>query len=173
VVSGLKIAVTQAAEKGSEFFPIRDICAPIWRLKTSYGWAVSIDNYFGSIMGYYLVIKHPAVNEGKKMFVIRVMEMDAIKRKLPYEWRESVAKINETGPLIILDHTYFALLVDEQAFVGGEVYKKDAEVVEFYAPLSNWAEQLEKLLRQNSCRSETQPPQTSSSGRGGLEGCGP
>lgn len=146
VVSGLKIAVTQAAKKSSPFFSILNSGDPINRLSKSYGWEMWSDS--NAWLGYYLVIKHPGVNEGQKMFVGRVMEMDDLKRESPDKWRESVERINERAPVIILDHTYFALLVDEQAFVGGEVYKKGGEVFEFYAPLSNWAEQLERLLRQ-------------------------
>ena len=146
VVSGMKIAVDQAARKGSSFFSILNSGDPINKLHEAYGWEMWSDNYFGWL-GYYLVIKHPDVNEGKEIFVGRVMEMEALKRKLPDTWREEVAKMNERGPILILDYTYFALLVDEKAPVGGEVYKGRGEILELYAPLGDWAKALDRLLR--------------------------
>ncbi|WP_319588790.1 hypothetical protein [uncultured Desulfobulbus sp.] len=145
VVSGLNIAVDQAAKGGSSFFSILNNGDPINKLQDSYGWKMWSDNYFGWL-GYYIVMQHPDVIQGGRVFVGRVMEMEALKRDRPDTWRKEVARMNEQGPIIILDYTYFALLVDDQALVGGEVYKNEGDIVEFHAPLSDWAKELDSLL---------------------------
>lgn len=146
VISGLKIAVDQAARKGSSFFSILNSGDPINKLREAYGWKMWSDNYFGWL-GYYLVMEHPDVNEGRKIFVGRIMEMEALKCKLPDTWREEVAKMTTHGPIVVLDYTYFALLVDDQALVGGEVYKSGGRILDFYAPLGDWAKALDSVLR--------------------------
>jgi hypothetical protein len=147
VVSGLNTAVIEAAgDPHKKFFSIMNSGDPIYQLR-SCGWQMWSTNYFGRL-GYYLVMKHPRVSDGKEIYVGRVTELHAIKRELPDSWHEYVAKVNEKAPLVVLDYTYFALLADAQAVVGGEVYRKGGEGFEFYAPLKDWAEKLEKRLLQ-------------------------
>ena len=52
--------------------------------------------------------------------------------------------IERDGPVLVLDYTYFGLLADKGAPVGGIIYGRSANLrgIEFYAPLDQWSEKL-------------------------------
>jgi len=147
VVAGLKVAVDQAAEGKGKFFSILNSGDSINELQRSYGWKVWSDNFFGNL-GYYLLIQHPGVRSGKEIVVGRTFEIDEMKRTWPKDWRQSIEKINARhGAVLALDYSYFGLLVDKHAPVGGIIYGRDAKEIKFYAPLAEWSEKLGALFQ--------------------------
>jgi len=148
VVNGLNAAVDQVARGKTKFFSILNRDDPIKILKNAHGWEMWSDNYFGSL-GYYLIIRHPDVRSGKEMIVGRSIEIDKMKRESPDTWRQSIEEMitkNDGGPILALDYSYFALLDDADALVGGTLYRQGGDDIEFYAPLSQWAQDLAALF---------------------------
>lgn len=143
--TGLLVALDRMG-KGSErglgkYFSILNSKDPINKLE-SYGWSLgSYDNLL--IEYYYLRISHPKMAAGEELSVTRTFELDTLKRNKPDDWRKHVESFQ---PLLVLDFSYFQLLKDEQAEVGGVIYTKDGRVIEFYAPLSDWSRKLGPLL---------------------------
>jgi hypothetical protein len=148
VVTGLRIAIDQVEKGGTKFFSIHNRADPINKLKDSYGWNLWSDNYYGRL-GYYLVITHPSVREGKQVFVGREFELDRLKKDLGSGWKKYVAQVSENSPLLALDYSYLGLLADERAPVGGTLYKKGGEAIDFHAPLSEWAKDLRAALEKD------------------------
>lgn len=148
-VKGLDLAIHQAAKKG-EFFSILNRKDPINELKNSYGWKIGSDNYFGKF-GYYLMARHENVRSHKRNLIVRITEFENLVTTLPEGWCDYIKKIlnhQRGGPLLVLDYSYFGLLVDKDVPVGGKIYTKDKEAFEFYAPLSKWSECLADLLKE-------------------------
>jgi hypothetical protein len=145
VVAGLNVAISQVAENpNSQFFSILNEGDPIVSLRTSYGWKWDIDNRFD--IGYYILISRPDVNSGNNILVSRILDLDQLIKNEPNNWKSYFGKINSSQSIIILDYSYFSLLVNKEAPVGGMLYRKGGGVTEFYAPLSEWAKELGQLL---------------------------
>lgn len=146
VVAGLNQAVEIAA-RGDKFFSLMNRDDPIKELSSSYGWNMWSDNYFGSQMGYYLVINHQDVRSDKNIFVCRIIEINELERRKPNDWRKSLKLVTDKSPVLALDYSYFGLLDDTSVPVGGTIYKQNGETVKFYAPLSEWSKQLGELFQ--------------------------
>jgi hypothetical protein len=145
-VAGLNIAVDQALQGKGTFFSILNSQDPINELARSYGWKVSSDDWGGF---YYLVIQHPDVRSGTRILVNRFFEIDEIKKKKPADWRHEIEKIiarHAAAGMLALDYSYFALLVETQASVGGVIYGPGAAEIKFDAPLAEWSEKLAALF---------------------------
>lgn len=147
VVTGLRLAIDQVEKGGSKYFSILNRDDPIKKLKDSYGWAVWSDNYYGRL-GYYLVITHKNVRGGKRIFVGREFEIDQLKKDMGSKWPKYIERVNDDSPLLVLDYSYYALLADERAAVGGTLYRKGGDVLDFHAPLTEWAKELGALFKQ-------------------------
>lgn len=146
VLAGLKLAVDRAASGKGKFFSILNHGDPIHQLDERYGWHMWSDNNYGRL-GYYLIIEHPAIGayrDRKGVIVGRSFEIEQMKVETPADWRQYLDKIGT--PVLALDYSYFALLRDESAPVGGLLYRPGAEPIEFYAPLSKWSRELAALL---------------------------
>ncbi len=149
VVVGLNAAVVKAEDRHGRFFSILNTQDPINELDKKYGWEdLWSDNYFGDQLGYYLVLQHKNVFSGKKIFVGRIIEIERLKKRKPDDWKESMKVVTKVAPVIALDYSYFGLEIDNNAPVGGTLYKNNGEVVRFYAPLEQWADKLNVLLSQ-------------------------
>src|SRR5437868_4735319 len=105
------------------------------------------DNDAGRFPYPYLVITHGSVRSGKEIFVGREFEIERLKKDLRDDWRKYIEQINDRAPFLALDYSYFGLLADEGASVGGTLYSKGGVVREFHAPLKNWAKKLGVLLQ--------------------------
>ncbi len=146
VVAGLNLAVDRA-DKDGKFFSIWNEGDPIKELRSSHGWNMSSENQFGYELGYYLVIHHKDVRSDKDIFVTRIIEIGKLKRLESKDWRKYLKRITDGVPVLALDYSYFGLLVDKMAPVGGTIYKQSGETIKFYAPLSEWTERLGDLLQ--------------------------
>lgn len=141
-------AVYEVAQGDDKFFSILNSKDPINELKRLHGWKVWSDNWFGAL-GYYLIIQHPDVRSGKYIIVGRSIEIEEMKRKFPNDWRKNIDDFivkTRGGPVLGLDYSYLALLDDEQAPVGGILYRQGGKDTEFYAPLSQWSKRLGALF---------------------------
>jgi len=145
VVTGLNLAVEQVASGKSKFFSILNGGDPINKLQSQYGWKVWSDNSL-SRLGYYLHINHDGVNSGEDMLVSRLFEVKRLQEEMPKDWSGYLERSGK--PLLALDYTYFGLLADEQAPVGGVLYRKGGRVDKFHEPLREWAKKLGELFRE-------------------------
>jgi hypothetical protein len=129
---------------------------PIYDLRKSHGWKAGSDDYwrFGKY-GYYVVLQHPKVRNNGRILVMRIYEFEEMKEDQSttedgrQRWRAKLdGAIDRDGPVLVMDYTYFGLLRDKNARVGGVIYGRSAKLngVEFYAPLAKWSEQLAVLL---------------------------
>lgn len=141
--AGLNLAIEQVRKKEDRPFSIVNPRDPIHRLESQYGWKLSSDNRF-SELGYYLVIERADVNSGKRVLVSRPFELENLKKKSS-DWREYIDLIQE--PLLVLDYTYLGLLADEQAPVGGTLYRKGGQIDRFHAPLGEWSAKLKSIIK--------------------------
>ena len=151
-LAGLKIAAGEA-----KYFSFLNSADPINNLK-SYGWKVWSDDYwsFGRYR-YYAVIQHPHVRNNGYIILVRILEFDEIREvkapnadgKQPWEVQlEKMIGGERGGPVLVLDYSYFGLLADKAAHVGGMIYASGANLkgIEFYAPLDQWSEKLNTLF---------------------------
>jgi hypothetical protein len=159
VAAGLKIAADRAANGKGPYFSFLNSDDPIYSLK-SYGWEVWSDDYwsFGNYR-YYVVIHHPRVRNNRRIILVRVFEFDEIRgAKVPKvgdkePWQVKLDKmIERDGPVLVLDYTYFGLLADKAAPVGGIIYGRSANLkgIKFYAPLDQWSEKLSALFSEET-----------------------
>lgn len=159
VAAGLKVAADQAAKGKGKYFSFLNLDDPIYNLK-SYGWNVWSDDYwsFGSYR-YYVVIQHPRVRNNRRIIVVRIFEFDEIREvKTPevdgkQPWQVKLEKmIEQGGPVLVLDYSYFGLLRDKAGPVGGIIYGRSANLkgIKFYAPLDQWSEQLNALFSEET-----------------------
>jgi hypothetical protein len=113
-----------------------------------YGWEVWSDDYHGfGRYRYYVVLQHPSVRNNGRIIVVRIYEFEEVKED--NTWRRRLdGMIDRDGPVLVLDYTYFGLLADENAPVGGIIYGRSANLqgVEFYAPFPCWSEKLSVLF---------------------------
>lgn len=131
------------ADRGAgKYFSILNSKDPITALKTDFGWTMGSDDY-GPIKYYYLYISHPDVADGKILNITRVYELETLKNAYPDSWQ---SHIDYLKPVLVLDYSYFQLLEDEAAAVGGMLYGSGVEPLEFYAPLAEWSTRLSTLL---------------------------
>lgn len=148
VVAGFNLALYELAQDDKKFFSIYNAEDPINELSRSHGWETWIDNWFGAL-GYYLVIQRPDVRSNEYIIVCRSIEIEDMKRKLPKEWRKELERFIEKsrgGPVLALDYSYLALQNNQEAPIGGMLYRKGGKDVEFYAPLREWSERLRVLF---------------------------
>ena len=155
VVDGLNLAIEQLADENTgektdeetKFFSIWNSSDPIRELSKSYGWDTSFDDFYYPQLGMYLVIHHKQVRSDKEIFVGRIIEINKLKRDRPKDWQEDLRRITDDVPVLAVDYSYFGLLVDKSAPVGGTIYKQSGETLKFYAPLGEWTERLGDLLQ--------------------------
>lgn len=147
VVDGLNLAVERLADENAKFFSIWNSGDPIRELSKSYGWQMSSNDFHSYQLGTYLVIHHKQVRSDKEILVGRIIEINKLKRNRPKDWQEYLKRITDDVPVLAVDYSYFGLLVDKTAPVGGTIYKQSGETVKFYAPLSEWTERLGDLLQ--------------------------
>ena len=145
VVDGLNVAVERAADGKGKFFSIWNSGDPINELSMSHGWDMSSNDHAYYELGMYQEISHKQVRSDKMIRVGRIIEINELKRKAPDDWQERLKRI---GPVLAVDYSYFGLLVDKTAPVGGTLYKQSGESVTFYAPLSEWTQRLGDLLQE-------------------------
>lgn len=145
-IAGMRVAIDQVKVGKSEFFSILNSDDPITALRRQHGWKVYSDNYFYSL-GYYLVISHPKVNDGKIIYVARESDIDRLKRDVGSAWQTYIAKVTAKAPLLVLDYSYLGLLAKADASTGGVLYLPEiSRPVDFHAPLSDWEKELNKEL---------------------------
>jgi energy-coupling factor transporter ATP-binding protein EcfA2 len=151
----LQLAGLKIAAGNDKYFSFLNPGDPINNLN-SYGWKVWSDDYwsFGRYR-YYVVIQHPRVRNNGRIILVRILEFDEIREvKAPnadgkQPWEVKLEKmIERDGPVLVLDYSYFGLLADKAAHVGGIVYSQSVnlEGIEFYAPLDQWSEKLNTLF---------------------------
>lgn len=145
IVAGTRVAIERVESGKSKFFSILNAEDPITGLRKSFGWQLGSDNYF-SRLGYYLVLRHPAIGANRRVIVLREFEIERLKNDGGPEWSAYLKMIAKDGPLLALDYSYLALLANESAPVGGLLYLADGRTVEFHAPMSDWARQLPQYI---------------------------
>ena len=145
VIAGLRMAIAQVEKGGTKFFSILNKNDPIMMLESLYGWRISSDNRYGNL-GYYLLINHGSVRGGKRVLVGREFDIDRLKSDGNGNSSEYIKKVSEEYPLLMLDYSYLALLVDPNSPVGGTLYRKGREELSFHAPLREWSKALGELL---------------------------
>lgn len=101
------------------------------------------------------MLRHPKVRNNLRIVVVRIYEFDEVKKAQDFieagkkKWQVTLDKIiDRDGPVLVLDYTYFALLANKNAPVGGLIYGRSAKLngVAFYAPFSQWSERLGELF---------------------------
>ena len=105
-------------------------------------------------------MQHPRVRNNGRIIVVRIYEFDEIKEaKAPTKvgdkepWQVKLDQmIERDGPVLVLDYTYFGLLADKGAPVGGIIYGRSPNLrgIEFYAPLDQWSEKLSTLFSEET-----------------------
>lgn len=145
VIAGTRIAIERVESGKSKFFSILNEDDPITRLRRVFGWQMGSDNRL-SRLGYYQVLQHSAIGSGRKVILLRESDIERLKKDGQSEWTEYLKSIAKESPLLALDYSYLALLASEGAPIGGLLYLADGRVVDFHAPMVDWAKELPQYI---------------------------